>query len=238
MVSLAPWFWAMAFWRKRFQLKGDTCYPAGWRWGLASAAAGSVPNVAKTEPQTECIFFKSQKYISNLFFYIFVICFFHVLHSFSMRCPMPLRCLCILCDPGQLTEFSACLFQGFMSIHVSISDVFKGIPASLPGPWEMFSHIGWELCCGFWGFWVRSSSVRQCRPKQRQIILRTWQLLDSMSVTSLTLLTGFGILCNEAAHTLCWSLLYHHWSHRMHSVRARGPVLLWTLAHACEQVLV
>lgn len=149
MVSLAPWFWAMAFWRKRFQLKGDTCYPAGWRWGLASAAAGSVPNVAKTEPQTECIFFKSQKYISNLFFYIFVICFFHVFHSFSMRCPMPLRCLCILCDPGQLTEFSACLFQGFMSIHVSISDVFKGIPASLPGPWEMFSHIGWELCCGF-----------------------------------------------------------------------------------------
>ena len=150
---------------------------------------------------------------------------------------------CILCDPGQLTEFSACLFQGFMSIHVPISDVFKGIPASLPGPWEMFSHIGWELCCGFW---VRSSSVRQCRPKQRQIILRIWQLLDSMSVTSLTLLTGFGILCNEAAHTLCWCLLYHHWSHRMHSciahhgtnVRTRGPVLLWTLAHACEQVLV
>ncbi len=144
-----------------------------------------------------------------------------------------------LCDPGQLTEFSACLFQGFMSIHVNpclISDVFKGIPASLPGPWEMFSHIGWELCCGFWV----QINARQCTTKQRQIILRIWQLLDPMSVTSLPLLTGFGILCNEAAHTLRCIIIDHIdcIAHHSTTVRTRGPVLLWTLAHACEQVLV
>ena len=58
--------------------------------------------------------------------------------------------------------------------------------------------------------------------------------------------TGFGILCNEASvgHSterfLCFGMFRCHWAGS--SVANREPIpgafLLWTLAHAREQVLV
>ena len=107
--------------------------------------------------------------------------------------------------------------------HLPQFSLLWGLPAALPGPWEMFIHIGshgessghFDLSWGSWISKIISLVGVTCSSAPHHILhpcnlihspllpLHQWQMLRKLAILD----AGFGVLCNEAAGTFSKEVL-------------------------------